>query len=207
MEQETATLILNTYDISQSIYAPSDFYNKTVDNRFGTITNNRCTITWKNINMRQVLGKMYDNYETFNIKLYQICQTTTMINSGSAIGASSVLVDVRISGLPFINNNYNVVSRNNTSGLYLTSLALNISNYLFTGTVTQSYPICLTFGKCTEYVDITIDMKRTKDQIYPVIENVNSALGQFVYTFKIFGIPTREPNNIINGSRMNLLQR
>ena len=194
--------ILNTYDISQSISAPSDFYNKTVDNRFGTITNNRCTITWKSINMRQVLGKMYDNYETFNIKLYQICQTTTMVNSSSAISLPSSLVDVRISGLPFLNSNYNVVSRNNTSGLYLTSFALNISNYLQSGTVTQTYPICLTFGKSTENVDITIDMKRTVDQIYPIIDVANRALGQFVFTFKIFGIPKTEQNIIKNAMRM-----
>ena len=64
MNQKTATLILNTYDISQSTSAPSDFYNKTVDNRFGRIENNRCTITWKNIYMRQILSsKIYDKYE------------------------------------------------------------------------------------------------------------------------------------------------
>ena len=54
MEQETATLILNTYDIFPSIYV-SDYLNKTIDNQYGTIANNRCTITWKNVNMRQVL--------------------------------------------------------------------------------------------------------------------------------------------------------
>ena len=66
MEQETSTLILSTFDISTSI-AGTVFYNKTVDNQIGTISNNRCTLTWKNINMRQVLGEMYDTYETFNV--------------------------------------------------------------------------------------------------------------------------------------------
>ena len=201
MEQETATLILNTYNISQAVSTPSTFYNKTVDNQYGTITNNRCTLTWKNINMKQVLGEIYNKYETFNLKLYQMAQTTTMINSGSAISNQSSLVDVRISGLPFINDGYNIASRNNSSGLYLTSLLLTIFNYLSTGIVTTYNPICLTFGKC-ENVDITIDMKRTKDQIYPVIEQADTALGQFIFTFKIYGIPTREPNSIIDGTRM-----
>ena len=53
MEQETATLILNTYDISQVYSTPTFFYNKTVDNQYGTISNNRCTLTWKNINMKK----------------------------------------------------------------------------------------------------------------------------------------------------------
>ena len=51
MEQETATLILNTFDIYPAVYA-GDYYNQTIDNQYGTITTNRCNITWKNINMR-----------------------------------------------------------------------------------------------------------------------------------------------------------
>ena len=200
MEQETATLILNTFDISQVVNVPTFFYNRTVDNAYGTITNNRCTLTWKNVNMKKVLGEMYDNYETFNIKLYQITQTTTMIISSSAISPLSSLVDVRISGLPFINNGYNVVSRNNTNELYLTSINLTTQNYLQSGIVVTSNPICLTIGKCTEFENITIDMKSTKDQTYPAVA-LNTALGQFVYTFKIFGIPTKE-NIITNGLRI-----
>ena len=53
MEQEVASLNLNTFDISTSTSAAT-YYNKTVDNQYGTITNNRCTLTWKNINMKQV---------------------------------------------------------------------------------------------------------------------------------------------------------
>ena len=46
MEQETACLILNTFDITASTL-PATFYNLTVDNQFGTIANNRCTLTLK----------------------------------------------------------------------------------------------------------------------------------------------------------------
>ena len=60
MKQETATLILNTFDINPSQTA-ADYYNQTIDNQYGTITNNRCNITWKNINMRQLLGKCMIN--------------------------------------------------------------------------------------------------------------------------------------------------
>ena len=186
MEQETATLILHTYDISSSTNAAT-YYNKTVDNQYGTITNNRCTLTWKNINMKQVLGEMYDNYETFNIKLYQITQSTTLF-TGSAFNVNSSLFDVRISGLPFINNGYNIVSRNNTNEIYLTSIAPTLANYTNAGIVITSNPVCLTFGKCTEVVNITIDIKNTKDQTYPVIA-ANTAIGQFLFHFKIFGIP------------------
>ena len=125
MESEIVTLTLNTNDIfSGTNYA--NFYNTTIDNRFGTITNNRCTNTWKNINMRQVLGVLYDKYETFNIKLYQITQTSGAIGGVNPLAADFSLVDVRISGLPFLNNSYNIASRNNTNSLYLTSYVLNV---------------------------------------------------------------------------------
>ena len=116
MEQETATLILSTFDISSSTTA-SVYYNKTVDNQYGTCANNRCTLTWKNINMRQVLGRMYDTYETFNIYLYQISQSGS---TGTATTAQFSLIDVRISGFQFLNHTYNTVSRNNTNNAYLT---------------------------------------------------------------------------------------
>ena len=68
MESETTSLILNTYDISQSLNALFR-YNATINNQIETITENRCNLTWKSINREQVLGEMYDKYETFNIHL------------------------------------------------------------------------------------------------------------------------------------------
>ena len=207
MEAETASLILNTYDISQVVSTPTFFYNRTVDNQYGTITDNRFNLTWKNINMRQLLGSMYDKYEKFNIYLYQINQTGTMINSSSAMNFSDLMVDVRISGLPFLDNGYNVVSRNNISSAYLTSYMLNYQNYTNGGLTTYMYnPLILTFGKSTEIVNINIDMKNTLNQQYPSI-SLNRALGQFIFVFKIKGIPKAEPNLITNGTRMNELQR
>ena len=209
MESEIVTLTLNTNDIFSGTNQAS-FYNKTIDNMYGTITNNRCTNTWKNINMRFVLGVLYDKYETFNIKLYQITQTSGALGSGNPL-ANYTLVDVRVSGLPFLNNSYNIASSNNTNSIYLTSYVLNNLNFLQTGgSITVLYPITLTFGKSTEYVDITIDIKNTLDQKYPTIP-LNSALGPTSYVFKIYGIPKTESkvitNRITNGTRMNLLQR
>ena len=53
MESESACLILSTFDINPSIVS-TDYFNTTIDNQYGTIDNNRCNLTWKNINMRQV---------------------------------------------------------------------------------------------------------------------------------------------------------
>ena len=203
MESETACLILNTYDISTSTTA-TDFKDATINNQYGTIANNRCTLTWKNINMRRVLGSMYDKYETFNMYLYQVSQSQGFGGS-TTCNANQQLVDIRIKGLQFLNNGYNATSRNNTSSAFLTSYVLNpLSNANASlGTVTPMFnPTIITFGKSVDCVDITIDMKTTFSQAYPTIAAGNMSFGTFVFMFKFYGIPTREPNRITNGSRM-----
>ena len=200
MESETACLILNTFDISTSTTG-TDYYNTTIDNQYGTISNNRMTLTWKNVNMRQVLGVMYDKYETFNMYLYQVNQGVAFTTSPTT--GIYALVDIRIKGLQFLNNGYNAISRNNTNTAFLTSYVLNLTTATTgTGTVTPMFnPTIITFGKSADCVDITIDMKCTQNQAYPTIGNAN-ALGKFIFMFKFYGIPTREPNIFTNGSRM-----
>ena len=205
MEQESTTLILNTFDISTSTDA-NIFYNTTVDNQYGTIENNRCTLTWKNINMRRVLGEMYDKYETFNMYLYQINQSSAFSAQIPVSYVPALLVDVKIKGLQFFNNTYNAVSRSNTNTAYLTAYILNNAIYTATGMVTPMFnPSILTFSKHVECVNITIDMKAIFSQQYPVITVPNGALanslGTFIFMFKLYGIPKRD-NIITNGTRM-----
>ena len=208
MEQETTTLILNTFDISKST-TPWNFKDVTVNNQYGTIANNRCNLTWKNINMRRVLGEMYDKYETFNMYLYQINQSASF-SSLSPSTNNQLLVDVRIKGLSFINSTYNIVSRNNTNTAHMTSYVLNNTASNGLGIITPLYnPTILTFGKNAEYVDITIEMKSTYKQDYPtIVEPVNqgppNSFGTFIFMFKFYGILSKDKNVIINGSRMNL---
>ena len=205
MEQESTTLILNTFDISTSTDA-NIFYNATVDNQYGTIENNRCTLTWKNINMRRVLGEMYDKYETFNMYLYQINQSSAFSAQIPVSYVPALLVDVKIKGLQFLNNTYNAVSRSNTNTAYLTAYVLNNGINTAAGTVTPMFnPSILTFSKHAERVNITIDMKALFSQQYPAITVPNGALanslGTFIFMFKLYGIPKRD-NIITNGTRM-----
>ena len=155
--------------------------------------------------MRLVLGVMYDKYETFNLYLYQI-------NQGPGFGATvpitalnETLVDIRISGLQFLNNGYNCVTRNNTTTAFLTSYILNNSKSDQVGTVTPMFnPTIITFGKNVECVDININMLKTMDKKYPTIASTTVALGTFSFMFKIYGIPKKEQNLINNGTRMNI---
>ena len=200
MEQETASLILYTFDINPS-QVVGDYAN-TTENQFGIIANNRCNFTWKNVNMRMIMGEMYDRYETYNIYLYQINQTAGL-SASTTSNANQLLVDIRMKGLPFLNNTYNFKTQNNTSSAYLTSYILNSGLVVNIGTVTPMFnPIAITFGKCTERVDINIDIKSTLTQDYPVPLFSSRPWGNYVFMFKIYGIPTRSKNLITNGSRM-----
>ena len=203
MESETACLILNTFDISTSTDAAT-FKDLTIDNQYGTIANNRCTLTWKNVDMRRVLGVLYDKYETFNMYLYQINQSHGF-GANATCNVNQQLVDIRIKGLQFLNNGYNAISRNNTNTAFLTSYILNLTSNANAslGTVTPMFnPTIITFGKSVDCVDITIDMKTTFSQAYPTIAAGDMSFGTFIFMFKFYGIPTREPNRITNGSRM-----
>ena len=58
------------------------------------------SITWNNINLRTLLGDMYDKYNTFNL-----CLNTISTSQANTIDPSpdSKNVNLRLSGLPFIN--------------------------------------------------------------------------------------------------------
>ena len=153
--------------------------------------------------MRQVLGEMYDKYETFNLYLYQVSQGPGF-GSAATINAGVGLVDIRISGLQFLNNGYNCVTRNNTTTAFLTSYILNIVSSTGVGIFTPMFnPTIITFGKGVECIDINITMKKTHDQTYPAI-TANMSFGTFSFMFKIYGIPKKEQNVITNGTRMNI---
>ena len=204
-EYETVTLILNSFDIVTS--QGGQTYNyigaiRTIDNQYGTISDNKCNLTWKNINLRMLMGNdIFNKYETFNLYLYQISQGSGLSGTETMNTNSYHLVDIKMKGLPFLNNTYNVATGLNTNEAFLTSYVLNNGSTAHTGTVTPLFnPSILTFSKGCDIVDINITMTKTLDRKYPLATN-NTAFGTFIFMFKIYGIPTKE-NIITNGLRI-----
>jgi hypothetical protein len=161
-------------------------------------------ITWNNINLKTILGPIYDKYDKFNIELVSISQCTTEDNFGADPNDSNVLI--QISGLPFVNNNYSILTGNNVNSTIIGFY--NFSNY--DETTTQNYiNHSRTFVKDTKYlVDITINY--LKFDLTPVVANVNYLYGaavsgffpEMVFMFNIYGIPNDKNNH--NGSRMQI---
>ena len=172
---ENATLVLRTNDSTSSNY-------NTVN-------------TWSNINLRNLLGFMYDKYEKFNLCLVNISTGTSIATLGNT--TDDLNVSVNISGLPFINQTYNVASGNNTSSATITTFQFvrsNCVNQYFYG---NNF---ITFGKAQDMSNITITLNK-------VASNSTPSTGPYfpnqTYIFSIVGIPNSSDSLLTPQSRID----
>ena len=101
---QNATLVLNSYE--------------------GCIaTVNNSNLLWNNINLRTVLGDMYDKYDLFNLQLNSISQSAPAATIGAADNLRSM--NLNISGLPFVNQTYSVSNACNINKTLLTTYKFN----------------------------------------------------------------------------------
>jgi hypothetical protein len=171
---EVCNLVLNENDISIS-----DIYTDyPMENNIGKINNIRNVLRFKNINFRNLLGDMYDKYDTFNLRL-------TGVN-GSNIAYGSATIDrlhiINITGLPWINCSYNTSLKCNTNVCQIGS---------FVGATSTSFNVnfesslIATFSKI-ENTDIEITLLRI-DGIAPSMV-ANTLLPRLQFFFMITGI-------------------
>ena len=177
-----ATLYLKSSDLS------------TTENANGLASASNSVLRWNNINLRTLLGDMYDEYETFNLSLTSISSSKTPAGLGASFGNSDInnlLLTLYIEGLPFINNTYDVAKRGNTGRAMLgiftypsTNATVNIRVYNQSGT--------LTFGKSQEQCNITLSFKRVSDDLTP---ETTDAFPNTNFTFFINGIRKASTTN------------
>jgi len=79
----------------------------------GTSNTSRTSTTWSNINLRSLLGTMYDKYDTFNLCLNTV--SSGVSQNYYYASPSDLQVLLRIQGLPFLNNTYNIGSSYNAN--------------------------------------------------------------------------------------------
>ena len=181
---KTASLLLKTSDIPLN---GSDVYGSS--NQF------RSSMTWNNINLRTVLGDMYDKYDIFNLEIIHIVAAVLVNESGSGgsitFGAtpSDRCLLLQVSGLPFINQTYNFKNGCNTN-------LATICAFAFPGTLSNSSTLVnynntnsLTFGKNQDLCSITLSFNRVDD--LPIV-HTNPA-PNMAFLFNIHGV-TNEPN-------------
>ena len=133
------------------------------------------SMTWNNINLRSVLGTLYDKYDTFNLCLNTI--STSQANTID-VNPDSKNITIKLGGLPFINQTYNVKSGSSSS-----STSLATFNFTSSSSTTQYYYSnnIATFGKNSDTCNITIEYFRILDDIIPnsniTLSAINSLTG------------------------------
>ena len=185
---EVRNLVLYTGWISNSTTA-TDYFNTTISNTVGTITNNRYTTTWNNVNLRQLMGDTYYNsYSKFAIKFMvgtnNVLNTTVLANSYNK--NNSYFVDYYLSGLPFDPSQSQVVINSGVQiGMPTTAgAALGFGIGSFFTDVPQ-----YTFNKPSQdTVNLTINILSTNTQQNIVPATSAEIIGHGIYVFEIKGI-------------------
>lgn len=187
-------------------------------NAYGYSSQFKQIIQWDNINMVSLLGTMYDKYDYFNLQLIRISA-----KGGDNVGCYNV--GYLISGLQFVNNNYDIESKNNINKTYLASYKFQSSH---TGEASSEYSnTFITFAKPNSMCNIKIeqfDLAESYDKLPPVevgtVQEIlpettpktyhtvynNVAYPDLVFVFKIWGIPKyKADNDITNFNQSNSL--
>ena len=175
MDIRNACLVLKTSDLQLN-----------TSNQIGSCDPARQNMTWNNINLRSVLGDLYDEYDYFNLSLYFISTDTT--NTITANPDKAVFM--KIGGLPFSNQTYNVKNRSN--GTLATLCTFSFSN----ASVQQNFygSNYLTFAKNQEQVNINIQYTRLQDDV-PYDLTGNNYYPNVTFIFHIFGVPKTSNKN------------
>ena len=113
--------------------------------------------TWVNVNIPDILGHMSDEFEQFNLVLQHIAQyneTGDVISNANA----DLFVSLAITGLPFVNQGYDYVTRTHNNRCVFPPWELAPT---FSDQTTFTECAC-TFNKCN-MKDITYNLLRTSD--------------------------------------------
>jgi hypothetical protein len=194
---QTVNLVLKTTQIS-SDNTPATYFGNTVTTQYGSISNNRSSFKWNNINMKTLLGDMFDKYERFNICLNFIGGAAT--GSSAETNPDNRCFQIKLSGLPFLSS-YNIPTIANTGIIHLQvvqvplTIATTWVNNFFNS---QMY----TFAK-QDLVNISIDLTTVVgDSIYTPA-TLNNMIGHCIFSFSVYGV-TDFLNQDITSHRMDI---
>ena len=171
-----ASLVLKSLDLS--INATSNI---------GSCDAHITNMTWFNINIRTLLGDMYDKFDTFNLCLNSVTSSVGNTDFGTTDDDRNVLINV--GGFPFLNQTYATVSGHNTNSTVMGSVFFQhsaITQYTFI----NSYA---TFGKNTDLLNINIFYTSIGTNKLPASPD---AFPEVVFIFDIYGVEKHQDNNL-----------
>lgn len=143
-----ANFILKTSDILNS----NTVANFPVSNSKGSINATRTSITWNGICIKNILDKLYDDYELFNITLIMVGYPIGPTAYG--VTAEDNTIHFGITGLDWVYTNYNSITGNTSrESLFNAMTFVQGQSKNFESNHNPSY----TFRKCIT-TDITINL-------------------------------------------------
>lgn len=185
MDIRNACLVLKTSDLTPD-----------TTNQIGSCDVARQNMTWYNINLRSVLGDMYDDFDYFNLSVYFISTDTSCTIPANSYSDKAICM--KIGGLPFSNQTYNVKNRSNGTLAPLCTFYMPPGN---TSTQQNFYGSnYITFAKNQEQVNLNIKYSRLQDDVPYDLTN-NYVYPNVTFIFHIYGIPKKGDKN---GSRMEI---
>ena len=179
MSTDFRYLTLKSTDINMSNNA-SDYFNTTVENSVGIVTQNRRSITWKNINLLNFMGdEFFNKYSKFSIRLVSrgvgLSQTTTTT-------IVDQMVVFYLSGLSFVPSTPSVKIDTRSSSVNLRSDQPTIENYL------PNENAVYTFNKPSTEVNLKMDILKSSNLLFSQPTLATQLLGHSVYTFEFKGV-------------------
>lgn len=186
--QYSSTLVLQTADLTPGS-----------TNSVGTCDAALTNFTWSNLNLRTILGDMYDLYDRFALVPIKFQSGNVNLTTFGATENDRV-ISLNISGLPFLNNTYDTALKTNSNHIIYQTAHLN--NTLNTNSVVNGGAI-LTFGKNQELLNLNIYYKR-------LIKNANNnydiqtsyGYPDAVFIFNIYGVEKTDRVADLNSSRI-----
>ena len=174
--QEIACLVLIT----------NTFTTDGTTNAYGSGNSTLSSFTWTNINLRTLLGDMFDKYDRYLLLLQNISQA--LAGAISTVDDKAILINM--SGLSFVNSTY-IQKLQSNSGSFIVCPYIVVSG----GAQSQLYNnfAVSTFIKQNDIVNISINYTRIKDDAAPTTTypHVN-------FIFNIVGIEEYRVKDVMN---------
>jgi uncharacterized membrane protein len=186
--RENAGLVLRTFDI-QTFDGIANWrtFLDNINNDCGTIESNGQYLVFKNINMRHVLGTLYDKYDMFNISL----RTYLSAPNTTPIAINNAACSIWMTGLSWVNQTYNVKTKT-----FTTECCIGGCNFLSSttnGQVTHHSSNTAMFRKGPpDVVDLVIELKNSLGTLSfgadGRLEKIANDLGHQQYIFDFYGV-------------------
>ena len=175
MFDETITLVLKHADISGTLTAV------TASNQYGSWSNGKQTTNFQ-VNLKTLMGTMYNKYDTFCLRLNQIAYTSADFPATNNIDQQVI---VQVSGLNFRNATYNQTRAVNSTNYQM--VILNIEKSLAKVVDFAPNVSIANFQKSSEIVDLKFELIRCSDGL-PAVYGTADKFPHMTYSFDIYPV-------------------